>query len=200
MERLFEAARARSNQGASDGVQTDGEVAIEALTMGLIPHTGMVGAVVQEPNWRDGSDREKIDEDPTAKGDVWNDDDGSSRIHRRDRGRRADYGARDSGRRGEGLTHEEMRRAPSDKALELWVSVDPDLNREILSTVCVLSKCSDHIGAEGCHVQLARLSSGSRFQAEKVRCWQRICVLLQGGKEIGSKGRHAPLCTITIQG
>ena len=55
-------------RGASDGVQTDGEVAIEALTMGLILHTGMVGAAVQETEVGVMiAETAKIDEDPTAK-------------------------------------------------------------------------------------------------------------------------------------
>ena len=62
-----------------------------------------------------------------------------SRDRNRDRDRDRDFDSRaddrdpwrDSGRRREQLNHNALERAQSDKSLELWVSVDPDTNREI---------------------------------------------------------------------
>ena len=133
MERLFEAARARSNQGRERRRSNRRRSRDRGFDDGFDSsyrdgRRRGSGDRSRRDDRRDREDRRRSD----RQGDVWNDDDGSSwGSNKRDRGRRADYGARDSGRRGEELTHEEMRRAPSDKALELWVSVDPDLNREI---------------------------------------------------------------------
>jgi len=56
------------------------------------------------------------------------------RSERRDRrfDRRDPWGAdRSSGRRGQQLEHKPAANAQSDQSLELWISVDPDTNREI---------------------------------------------------------------------
>jgi hypothetical protein len=125
MEKLFETARARARRGSSS----------RRSSSRTSERRGDDDR--ERSNYRDDRSRPKREESRGRMGrsddrrnestDTWGGDRNSSweKNDRNDssRGRRSG--------RAEKLNHDVMEAAPSDKSLELWVSVDPDVNREI---------------------------------------------------------------------
>ena len=141
MEKLFETARARTRRSSSRRSSRDRRD-YEDDSRGSDYRDSRDDRDSRRRNRQDDrrdrhDDRrdrnERYDRRDQGSRDNWNNGGGSTwgNSDRAGRGSRDSFSSRRGGGRADKLTHEEMESAPSDRSLELWVSVDPDVNREI---------------------------------------------------------------------
>jgi hypothetical protein len=139
MEKLFETARARARRGSSrrSGSSSNRDrrdYEEDSRRSNFRDNRGERDSRSRgrQDDRRDRKDR--YDRRDEGSRDSWNNGGGSAwgDSNRGNRGGGEKFPSRrGGGDRGGKLTHEEMETAPSDRSLELWVSVDPDVNREI---------------------------------------------------------------------
>lgn len=142
MEKLFETARARARRGSSRRSSSSSNRGRRDYEDDSRRSNYRDDRRERDSRDRDRQDdrrdrNDRYDRRDDGSRDSWNSGGGSA-WGDSNRGNRGSRGGGDnfSSRRGGGdrnrkLTHEEMETAPSDRSLELWVSVDPDVNREI---------------------------------------------------------------------
>jgi hypothetical protein len=137
MEKLFETARARARRSSSDRQSdsrrdnrgTYGDDRERSNRQGV--RSGNRDRDGRRSSSRGrGGRNDRQDNRREEFNDTW--DNGPNSSWGQDNQSRRPDNSRDRGsRRGEKLSHDAMQVAPSDKSIELWVNVDPDVNREI---------------------------------------------------------------------